>query len=135
MKLTEKQKLEILCAYLPYGVECITTEDQYPTLLDGVQGNGYCYLGGLDAHLKDLSPILRHPDDMTENEIMEVCKITNYNYLNRERDMVLLYLQGSRDLFLSKRETVSLYRYLHSIHIDTFGAIESGWAIRKPTEK
>lgn len=135
MNLTPQQKLEILCAYLPHGVEVQSDKiyDGFRTKLvisnlTNTFVNGFTISSALDY---DACPILRHPDDMTEEELMEACRIINYNYFNRERDMVLLYLQGSRDLYLNRREAVALYQYLYSIHIDTFGAIEAGWAIRK----
>jgi len=34
---------------------------------------------------------------------------------------------------LSLSKFNSIIRYLHSLHIDTFGAIEAGWAVRKET--
>ncbi len=60
-------------------------------------------------------PILRHPDDMTEEEQATYIELweSDSNFIKCATDCL---------------------RYLHSIHIDTFGAIEAEFAIRKETK-
>ena len=116
MELTEQQKLEILCAYLPHGVE-VESDKIYKGFrtklvaqnLTTSLANGLTISSALDYKAK---LILRHPDDMTEEELAKYIELweSDSNFIKCATDCL---------------------RYLHSIHIDTFGAIESGWAVRK----
>lgn len=118
MELTEQQKLEILCAYLPYGVECDV--DGTIAKMHSVYYDGTCTFHDLiesEQGFQSVRPILRHPDDMTEEE-KEVYDQLVFNCI----------------LNYSKHNIYQCLRYLHSLHIDTFGAIEAGWAIRKESK-
>jgi len=126
MELTEQQKLEILCAYLPHGLIMYGASDMWTlsglglydvTLVNQVKQNLT-----FDDLITNYSPILRHPDDMTESELQKLADIMD----GLDPDMVLL---GNN--LISLKTAQSALRYLHSIHVDTFGAIEAGWAIRK----
>ena len=116
MSMNEQQKLEILCAYLPYGID-LRADNIYegftaPLVLNNNTDsltNGYTVSTAL---YYETQPILRHPDDMTESEKSHRMKI----------------LQDTAGML---KTATALLQYLHSIHIDTFGAIESGFAIRK----
>ena len=127
MNLTEQQKLEILCTYLPYGIEVSADKAVYegftaPLVLSNSTNsfkNGYTVSTALDYGVQ---PILRHPDDMTEEELQKLANIMD----GIDPDMILL---GNN--LISLETSQSALQYLHSIHIDTFGAIESGFAIRK----
>lgn len=126
MNLTEQQKLEILCAYLPHGVECMNEDDKI--ILIGIRSwIGWCGVhkfehGDNNISINHIKPILRHPDDMTEEELRYLANNWGSEFgrsiLSNETPMYLVHAQ-------------ECLRYLHSIHIDTFGAIESGFAIRK----
>jgi hypothetical protein len=114
MNLTDLQKLEILCAYLPYGVEVKSPSGNIYLL------STYSNTGGSGIEKRNIDtcisgnyqPILRHPDDMTEEEQSYKMKLWG-------------------DTAGMVKTATAILRYLHSIHIDTFGAIESGFAIRK----
>jgi len=109
MNITEQQKIEILCAYLPYriGVEWIRPDDN-KKIVSELTISDYLFL--IRRH--NGQPILRHRDDMTEEE--------QHNYIELWED----------DSNFIQCATKCL-QYLHSLHIDTFGAIESGFAVRK----
>jgi hypothetical protein len=117
MELTEQQKLEILCAYLPYGIEVRADKAVYEgftaslVLSNSTNSfkNGYTVSTALDYGVQ---PILRHQDDMTEGEQLYKMKLWG-------------------DTAGMVKTATNILRYLHSIHIDTFGAIEAGFAIRK----
>ena len=114
--MNEQNKLEILCAYLPYGVECLI-DGTITAQMHSVYSDGTCTFHDIvesEQGFKSVQPILRHPNDMTEEELGNVYEI--WDSTTEVIDMATKYL-----------------RYLWSIHIDTFGAIEAGWAIRKET--
>lgn len=126
MKLTEQQKLEILCAYLPHGVGVRRTttklETGKPKILSGIRNNKHIHISIANnkdafwvADIDSYSLILRHPDDMTEEEQATYIELweSDSNFIKCATDCL---------------------RYLHSIHIDTFGAIEAEFAIRKETK-
>jgi hypothetical protein len=107
--LTDQQKLEILCAYLPYGVEVEWIRpDDNAKIVSKLTISDYPFLIGRHNG----KPILRHPDDMTEDELRVFASLAGKD----------------KPFFLSLSDDI---RYLHSIHIDTFGAIEAGFAVRK----
>jgi hypothetical protein len=110
--LTDQQKLEILCAYLPHGVEVEITINDSGVNINPIQR---LTIGNIDSLLPfNPRPILRHPGDMTDEELLisshqwEVAFET-YKYA----------------------DTHNALNYLHSRLIDTFGAIEAGFAVRK----
>jgi len=117
MTLTEQQKLEILCAYLPYGIEVRADKAVYegftaPLVLSNNTNsfmNGYTVSSALDYGVQ---PILRQPNDMTEDEQNKYIE-----FFDKESSFM--------------KRAVKCLQYLHSIHIDTFNAIEAGFAIRK----
>jgi hypothetical protein len=114
--LTDQQKLEILCAYLAHGVEVQSDQiyEGFRTKLV-IKNNSVSLKNGLtisDAIEYEARPILRHPDDMTEEELRVFASLAGKD----------------KPFFLSLSDDI---RYLHSIHIDTFGAIEAGFAVRK----
>jgi hypothetical protein len=114
--LTDQQKLEILCAYLPHGVIMYGASDMWTLHELGFTGATLVNQNKQNVSFEDLilnySPILRHPDDMTEDELMVFASLAGKD----------------KPFFLSLSDDI---RYLHSIHIDTFGAIEAGFAVRK----
>lgn len=122
MELTEQQKLEILCAYLPHGVSMVGCQSKLnPYMVDGFINGNF-----------DAEPILRHPDDMTESEILELAYKLGYIDSKPSLKLVHDFAKGGEDgVSVTSKEIQSALRYLHSIHVDTFGAIEAGWAIRK----
>ena len=123
MELTEQQKLEILCAYLPYGVEC--NVDGKIATMHSVYSDGTCTFHDLiesDKGFESVHPILRHPDDMTDEELKHLAN-------NWGREFGESILADETPMYLS--HAIDCLRYLHSIHVDTFGAIEAGWAVRK----
>ena len=112
--LTPQQKLEILCAYLPHGVECLI-DGAITARMHSVYYDGTCSFYDIvesEHGFKSVQPILRHPDDMTEEESDKYRELweSDSNYL----------VTGIESL-----------QYLWSIHVDTFGAIEAGFAVRK----
>ena len=83
-------------------------------------------------------PILRHRDDMTEAEAMQLCEVVfgegwvddgalDYltHYPDSKGEMLILDLIGNRDC----------WHWLISNGFDVFGLIESGEAIRKETAR
>ena len=114
MELTEQQKLEILCAYLPYGIDIKSPSGNIFILgtYSNMKGLGKEQRGIETATTDNYQPILRHPDDMTEEEQSYKMKLWG-------------------DTAGMVKTATNIIRYLHSIHIDTFGAIEAGFAIRK----
>ena len=123
MNLTDQQKLEILCAYLPHGVEVECNEGiiiEFSKINNSVP---------LLACNYDVQPILRHPDDMTDDELEKLRSIIKVPNIEYSKGWAIL--GGS--IILSLNESQQALRYLHSRHIDTFGAIEAGFAIRKET--
>jgi hypothetical protein len=131
MELTEQQKLEILCAYLPYGIEVEWIRpDDNEKIVSELTISDYSFL--IRRHSG--KPILRHQDDMSEVELSELGRILwNDKDLNKNiaRENAKDWLKGSLKITLSPKWAQSALQYLHSIHIDTFGAIEAGFAIRK----
>lgn len=137
--LTDQQKLEILCAYLPHGVECLI-DGAVTARMHSVYYDGTCSFHDIvesEHGFESVQPILRHPDDMTEEEILKLVR-----YLTGENNPVALdfvnamtisdyitNIDGTAELTLAK--SIKLLNYLHSIHIDTFDAIEAGFAVRK----
>ena len=80
------------------------------------------------------SPILRHREDMSEDELTQLGRIIwNDEDLNKNiaRENAKDWLKGFLKVTLSPQWAQQATMYLWSIHIDTFGAIESGFAIRK----
>jgi hypothetical protein len=137
--MNEQQKLEILCAYLPYGIEVRADKAVYegftaPLVLSNSTNslkNGYAVSTALDYGVQ---PILRHQDDMSKEELSELGRILwNDKDLNKNiaRENAKDWLNGNLKVTLSLQWAINSIQYLHSIHIDTFGAIESGFAIRK----
>jgi len=131
MNLTDQQKLEILCAYLPNGVEI---EGNEGTIIEFTKINHSVPLLTCNS---DIRPILRHPDDMTEEELLEMGRIL-IGYDWGRKDIAIIeakkFINEERiGSMLSLSKFNSIIRYLHSLHIDTFGAIEAGWAVRKET--
>jgi hypothetical protein len=124
MELTDQQKLEILCAYLPYGIDIKSPSGNVFILgtYSNMNGSGKEQRGIGTAVTDNYQPMLRHPDDMTEEELQKLANITD----GIDPDMILL---GNNLISLETSQSALLY--LHSIHIDTFGAIEAGFAIRK----
>ena len=128
-QLTQQQKLEILCVYLPYGVEVEITINESGVNINPRQR---LTIGNIASLLQiNPRPILRHPDDMTAYELSEllsiVWKASNISY----KDDNKLIIDTGNHIPLNVTDCVNILRYLHSRHIDTFGAIESGLAIRK----
>lgn len=126
MNLTDQAKLEILCAYLPYGVEVKSPSGNLFILgtYSNMKGSGKEQRSIETATTDDYRPILRHSDDMTEEEL--ICLANNWG------------LEFGKSILLSETpmylcHAIEALQYLHSIHIDTFGAIEEGWAVRKET--
>ena len=118
--LTDQQKLEILCAYLPYGVEVEIKKRVAGILIKKVlQLNTDSISSILPFNPR---PILRHQDDMTEEELQKLADIMD----GLDPNMFLLTSH-----LISLETAQSALRYLHSLHIDTFGAIEAGFAVRK----
>jgi hypothetical protein len=132
MELTEQQKLEIMCAYLPYGIEVRADKAVYegftaPLVLSNNTNsfkNGYTVSTALDYGVQ---PILRQPDDIIEEELEQVRLIMKVPNTMYSKQFVLFDCA----IILNIKEAQSALQYLHSIHIDTFGAIEAGFAIRK----
>jgi hypothetical protein len=139
MELTEQQKLEILCAYLPYGIEVRADKSVYegftaPLVLSNSTNslkNGYVVATALDYGVQ---PILRHPDDISGEELVQLGRIlwgddshTKEFARNDAKD----WLRGTMRPFMSYKTAQKATMYLWSIHIDTFGAIEAEFAIRK----
>lgn len=121
MELTEQQKLEILCAYLPYGVE--VSDIHTLSYSSGIGSIGHI----LTTKSSVYKIRLRHPDDMTEEEFDTLCRTM---YFPDSMDLSY-FIAGMYGMNLTIKEFKDCLRYLHSIHIDTFGAIEAGWAVRK----
>jgi hypothetical protein len=120
MNITEHQKIEILCAYLPYGIEV-----QIKKRVAGISIKRVLQLNpdSISSILPfNAQPILRHRDDMTDEELL--CLANNWgggfgkSILANDTPMYLCH-------------AIECLQYLHSIHIDTFGAIEAGFALRK----
>lgn len=132
MELTQQQKLEILCAYLPYGVEVEITIKESGVNINPRQRST---IGNIASLLPiNPRPILRHPDDMTEEELIQLGKfLWNDQGLNNNiaRENAQNWLKGYLKVSLSPQWAINSINYLQSIHIDTFGAIEAGFAIRK----
>lgn len=135
MELTEQTKLEILSAYLPHGAEC--NVDGKIATMNSVYSDGTCTFYDLvesDKGFESIRPILRHPDDMTESELSQLGKfLWNDQGLNNNiaRENATNWLKGYLKVSISPQWAINSLRYLHSIHVDTFGAIEAGWAVRK----
>ena len=131
MELTQQQKLEILCAYLPHGVEVEWIRpDDNAKIISKLTISDYPFLIGRHNG----KPILRHPDDMTEEELIQLGKfLCNDQGLNNNiaRENAQNWLKGYLKVSLSPQWAINSTNYLQSIHIDTFGAIEAGFAIRK----
>ena len=122
--LTPQQKLEILCAYLPHGVEVKSpTGNKYLlSTYNNMVGSGMARRN-IDTCLSDdYKLVLRHPDDMTEEELKHLAN-------NWGREFGESILADETPMYLS--HAIDCINYLHSIHIDTFGSIESGFAVRK----
>ena len=118
--LTDQQKLEILCAYLPHGVEVEITIKESGITINPRQRlsiNNIASLLPINPR-----PVLRHPDDMTEEELKHLAN-------NWGREFGESILADETPMYLSL--AIDCLNYLHSIHIDTFDAIEAGFAVRK----
>jgi hypothetical protein len=124
MKLTEQQKLEILCAYLPYGIDIKSPSGNIFILgtYSNMKGSGKEQRGIETATSDNYQPILRHRDDMSEGELL--CLANNWDIAFGKS-----ILASDTPMYLC--HAIDCLQYLHSIHIDTFGAIEAGFAIRK----
>jgi len=124
MELTEQQKLEILCAYLPHGVEVESPSGNIFILgtYSNMRGSGKEQRSIETAIDDEYKLILRHQDDMTEEELKHLANNWGAKFgQSIMADETPMYLSHAKDCL----------RYLHSIHIDTFGAIEAGLAVRK----
>jgi len=124
MNLTDQTKLEILCAYLPHGVNCLI-DGIITAQMHSVYFDGTCTFHDIvesEQWFESVRPILRHADDMTEEELKHLA-----NNLGLEFGKSILACETP--MYLS--HAIEAIRYLHRLHIDTFGAIEVGWAIRK----
>lgn len=122
--LTDQQKLEILCAYLPHGVECLI-DGAVTARMHSVYYDGTCSFHDIvesEHGFESVQPILRHPDDMTEEELKHLAN-------NWGREFGESILADETPMYLS--HAIDCLNYLHSIHIDTFDAIEAGFAVRK----
>jgi hypothetical protein len=109
--LTDQQKLEILCAYLPHGVEVEWIRpDDNAKIVSKLTISDYPFLIGRHNG----NPILRHPDDMTEEERLEKSR--------------LWAIADETERYTDIHKALN---YMHSRLIDTFGAIEAGFAVRK----
>lgn len=118
--LTDQQKLEILCAYLPHGVE-MESDKIYKGFRTKLvvsnftnsfkNGLTIASVSTLDYEVK---LILRHPDDMTDLERLQKSR--------------LWAIADETERYTDIHKALN---YLHSLHIDTFGAIEAGFAVRK----
>ena len=77
MELTEQQKLEILCAYLPYGIDIKSPSGNVFMLgtYSNMRGSGKEQRSIETAVTDNYQPILRHPDDMTEGEQLYKMKL------------------------------------------------------------
>jgi hypothetical protein len=166
--LTDQQKLEILCAYLPHRVEfkLPIDADRFDSITEGepwrlgmaiedavkeniynasryeimtlkqtnpsiMWDDGEILLGQMisslgfeedDVYLNEVKLILRHPDDMTEEELQHLAN-------NWGAEFGKSILANETPMYLS--HAIDCLHYLHSLHIDTFGAIEAGFAVRK----
>ena len=112
--LTPQQKLEILCAYLPHGVECLI-DGAITARMHSVYYDGTCSFHDIvesEHGFESVQPILRHPDDMTDEENAHKMKLWSETAGMLSTAIIVL-------------------NYLHSIHVDTFNAIEAGFAVRK----
>ena len=122
--MNDQTKHEILCAYLPYGVECLI-DGTITAKMHSVYFDGTCTFHDIvesEQGFESVRPILRHPDDMTEEELKHLAN-------NWGLEFGKSILACETPMYLS--HAIEAIRYLHSLHIDTFGAIEAGWAIRK----
>ena len=131
MELTQQQKLEILCAYLPHGVE---VENAYGNKIKLKASHFFNDYGDFISINNNAKLILRHSDDMTESELSQLGKfLWNDQGLNNNiaRENATNWLKGYLKVSISPQWAINCLRYLHSIHVDTFGAIEAGRAIRK----
>jgi hypothetical protein len=134
--MNEQTKLEILCAYLPYGVECLI-DGTITAQMHSVYSDGTCTFHDIvesEQGFKSVQPILRHPDDMTEEELGQLGRILWGDATHRKELAIndaKSWLRGTMKPTMSQKTAQKTTMYLHSIHIDTFGSIEAGWAIRK----
>lgn len=130
--LTDQQKLEILCAYLPHGVEVEINlkiaGDNYPDEIrrKKLTADNIGSLLSLQG-----KPILRHPDDMTDEEAVELTAIIGYEFVDDKRWVIDFFIKGFETIVVQMEEIKQALNYLHSIHVDTFNAIEAGFAVRK----
>jgi len=140
MNLTSQTKLEILCAYLPHGVE-VESDKIYKGFrtklvvrnLTNSFANGFTISSALDYEAK---LILRHPDDMTEEELCQLGRILWGDATHRKEFAIndaKSWLRGTMKPVMSQKTAQIATMYLYSRLIDTFGAIEAGWAVRKET--
>lgn len=136
--MNEQQKLEILCAYLPHGVEVESDKifKGFNTKLVAVNLSSSIADGFTisDAIRYDARPILRHPDDMTEEEMIQLGRILCGDATQRKEFAIndaKSWLRGTMKPVMSQETAQITTIYLHSIHIDTFGAIEAEFAVRK----
>lgn len=118
--ITEQKKLEILCAYLPQGVEALVdTGGINPTecklaMVGCNHARGYFESKHFNGWKSEYKLILRATDDMT-----------------LEEELIASHLWEVASDTNEIEDTYKALRYLHSIHVDTFGAIEAGFAVRK----
>lgn len=140
MELTQQQKLEILCAYLPYGVIMYGASDMWTLhqlgLTEATLVNQNKQNITFDDLILNYSPILRHPDDMTEEELKHLADSMGFYDMGYAKRRIIVCSKAwitnkDREYDLSLSQSQSSLKYLHSLHIDTFGAIEAGWAVRK----
>ena len=129
--LTDQQKLEILCAYLPHGVEVEIIIKESEININPTQRLTINNIASLLYF--NSRPTLRHPDDMTEEELVELCELTGHISNNITKGLLKRFIDPTDcyGVVLSLQESQSALTYLHSLHIDTFGAIEAGFAERK----
>lgn len=133
-KQDDKKFATALCAYLPYGVNCLAGEGKYSSLLSGAN-IGSCelfFLKGVGPAfgVDDIKPYLRSMKTMTEEEKDELYKV-----LKEETDIVIEQLKtGDCGIPEGKYHFNSQLQLDFCLRhkFDMFGLIPKGYALEAP---
>ena len=125
------ETLHLIKGYLGYEVMCEIEESEgfgdYSTCrMELFEGLSYC--SQFEESIESIKPILRHIEDLTDDEIKQLWYVmpSYLDNVNYKKEKTLEHLWNNiQSLDYRTME------YLNSIHIDYFGLIGQGLAIKK----
>ena len=125
-----KLLLKDLSARLPYGVKCEIDDIDEPLELESIKFKGDYFIFGngvYERYITEIKPYLRPMASMTEEEEIELTKITSQ--LTFDRRYNLLYVGRADDGGCDLSEMEKIVDYLISHHFDFRGLISLGLAL------